>query len=526
MAIPKIIGTETEYGTRLHLPKKDVYQYPERVSDLIIKYAAEVMHGQGVCWESDYESGMNDFFSETTPSDPDYCERPPRRENPHEENPVRRFFSGVEKRNWFYDVFLPNGARAYPDHGHPEYSTPECRTVRALIAQEKAGERIFEAARKKIMDAHHMAAQDDTLELIIYKMNNDYKGHSFGAHENYLVDRTARSVVEIMHEILPHFISRIIYCGAGDVKGTQKLHYELSQRAIFFETLSSIHTTHNRPIFNTRDEPHADPEKYIRLHVICGDANMSEYSIFLKMGTTSIILQMIEDQKLDHTQVYPHDPVEVFHTISQDLSLNKTHALENGKRMTAINIQEYYWEHAQKYVEAGGTTEQQEIIKEWAFVLDALQKDPKETLWRHLDWVTKYRMLLNHMNNNKELSWNDPRLQSFVMRYHETRPEGSYNRLRAKNGVIRVVSEEDIQHAMHNPPEDTRAYFRANAMKKFSHAIDSVNWEGVVGKNGKELLFNPHKGTKAEVDKTLQQATTFDELCTLLTSEQKKEVNP
>ncbi len=517
MAIPKIMGTETEYGTRLHMPGTDTAQYPERISELVIQYAADAMGGKGVCWETDFEGGMADFFSEQNP-----CEQSDRRRrrNYAEESPVRKFLSSVERRNWHYDVFLPNGARAYPDHAHPEYSTPECRTVRALVAQEKAGERIFEAARKKMMEAYRAIGQENGLELIIYKMNNDYKGHSFGAHENYLLDRTARSILEVMYEVLPHFISRIIYCGSGDVKGSRKLHYEISQRAVFFENVSGIQTTHDRPIFNTRDEPHADPSKYIRLHVICGDANMSEYSIFLKMGTTGIVLQMIEDKKIDPSVVFPKDPVGTFHAISQDLSLDKKYVLENGKKITAINMQEYYLEHAQKYVEVCGTPEQQEVVKEWAFVLDALKKDPKETLWRHIDWVTKYRMLLNHMSNNKNLSWNDPRLQSFVMRYHETRPEGMYNRLRAKKGVICVVQEEDILRALCTPPEDTRAYFRAEVMKKFGHAIDSVNWEGVIGRNGNELLFNPEKGTKEDVGEALQKATTFDEVYKSIKAEQ------
>ena len=384
MAVPKVMGTETEYGHRIHSKKEDIKQDQFATACCIVNYVGHVCNGNFVIWDTYYERGNFDLFTQTYFKDWDSA--PPR-------NLSADFVDSV--RN---DVLLPNGARVYPDHGHPEYSTPECLNIRELVAQEKAGERCLEAARRTMMELHN-ACSDDEVELLIWKRNNDYKGHSFGAHENYLVDRTARDVRDLMNEIVPHFVTRILYCGSGDIKGDDhNRNFEISSRAECFTQIAHIGTMGHRPLFNTRDEPHADPEKYLRLHVICGDANMSEPSIFLRNGTTALILQMIEDKYLDG-KIEFCDPVRAFHEISKDLSLKKTHAMTDGRKMTALNVQEHYLAFAKKYAENCGL-EEKELVRKWEWTLDRLKKD-WHTLDRHIDWVIQYRLLTDFMESRK-----------------------------------------------------------------------------------------------------------------------------
>lgn len=498
MAIPKVLGTETEYGHGLHHPGVNIVQDQFALAPKIVEFVAQTCQGVFVCWDYFYERGLFDLF--TLQKSCDEHERPP-------PSPAYRFIGSLEQ-----DVILPNGARVYTDHGHPEYSTPECLTVRELVAQEKAGERCLESARKKIM-ALYKESSNDELELLIYKNNNDYYGHSFGAHENYLVDRNARKMEEVMHELVPHLVTRILYCGAGDIKDEQnssRRHYELSQRAEFFTQLSGIGTMQHRPIFNTRDEPHADETKFIRLHVIPGDANMSEYCIFLKNGTTAIILQMCEDKLIELDSIMLDNPITAFHEISKDIRMEKTYTLKNGKKFSAINIQEYYLEKAQKYAADCGTQEQNEVVREWAWVLDKLRNDP-HSLNKHIDWIIKYDVVTRFMES-KNISWNNDVVRSFSMRYHDIRDEGIYNRLCAQNAVVRIISDDDIANAITHPPETTRAFFRANAVKKFGKNIKSVNWESVVGCGGEEIKLNPLSGTKQLIGKKLESAQSFEQL--------------
>lgn len=493
MAVPKVMGTETEYGHRVHSKKEDIKQDPFATASLIVSYVGNVCNGNLVVWDPCYEQGNFDLFTQTYFTD---WEDAPRR------NPSAAFLDSV--RN---DVLLQNGARVYNDHGHPEYSTPECLSIRELVAQEKAGERCLEAARRTMMKLHN-ACSNEKVELLIWKRNNDYKGHSFGAHENYLVDRTARDMRDVMNEIVPHFITRILYCGSGDVKGEgYDRHFEISSRAECFTQVSHIGTMGQRPIFNTRDEPHAEPEKYLRLHVICGDANMSELSIFLRNGTTALILQMIEDKYID-SKIDFRDPVHAFHEISKDLTLKKTYDMTDGRKMTALNVQEHYFSFAKKYAENCGE-EQKELVSKWEFSLDGLKNDWR-TLDRHIDWIIQNRLLTSFMESRK-VSINNDKVRNLAMHYGEIGPKGGYNQLCAKNLVERILTEDEIKQAMISPPENTRAYFRANAVKKFRQDIMTVNWEGITSKDG-EMIFNPLNGTKELVGKKLSSANSIEEL--------------
>ena len=290
MAIPKVIGTETEYG--IAAVGQPDFNPVLSSSMLISSYAGSLRR---IRWDYEDESPLRDA----------------------------RGFEPVTGRELsdedlgLANVILPNGARYYVDHAHPEYSTPECLSPRSLVIHDKAGERILERSLAVVA-----AELPSSPALAIYKNNSDGKGNSYGTHENYLVDR-ATPFGDIVRDLTPFFVSRQIFTGAGklgleaqwDERG--KHVFQLTQRADFFETEVGLETTLKRPIINTRDEPHADPERYRRLHVIVGDANLCEVALFLKLGATSIVLKMIEDAFLPDFSLV--NPVAAIHDVSRDV---------------------------------------------------------------------------------------------------------------------------------------------------------------------------------------------------------------
>ena len=283
------------------------------------------------------------------------------------------------------DLMLTNGARYYIDHGHPEYSTPECLSPRLLVAADKAGERIL-AACQHWVNATNSLPPDR--QLLVYKNNTDYKNNSYGCHENYLLSTELfnnllyRKLHLIFRYLLPFFVTRIIFCGAGKVGAenhTDPAGFQLSQRADFFETLFGLQTTQQRPLFNTRDEPHADPARYRRLHVILGDANIAEFSTFLKVGTMQLILQMMEDGFI-RTDLTLSNPLSAIQTVSRDLTFRQPLQMEDGRQMTAVEVQQVYLDLAQQYLEQkDGSDEQWEVWEEWQ---DALSMLPDQ--WANL----------------------------------------------------------------------------------------------------------------------------------------------
>src|SRR5205823_4621226 len=309
-----------------------------------------------------------------------------------QESPLRdaRGFEPVQVRETgdedlgLANVILPNGARYYVDHAHPEYSTPECITPRDLVVHDKAGERILERSLQEVQQILPPGQR-----LNIYKNNSDGKGNSYGTHENYLVDRQI-PFARIVHDLTPFFVTRQIFTGAGKLgmegqHGERPVAYQLTQRADFFETEVGLETTLKRPIINTRDEPHADPERYRRLHVIVGDANLCEVALFLKLGTTSIVLKMIEDAFLPDFSLV--NPVAAIHDVSRDVSLTTQVSLTDGRKMTALQLQWEYLELARKYVDReDDTSENREVVERWEGVLRGLESDPR-TLSGQLDWV-------------------------------------------------------------------------------------------------------------------------------------------
>jgi len=491
VAIQKVCGIETEYGIALRGPGDS--NPIAACSVLINAYVAELSRKVG--WDFEDESPGNDargFAREDS--------MPP------------------EVETHLVNAVLTNGARYYVDHAHPEYSTPECADALECVRYDKAGERIL--ARSMEAAARSLSTGQD---IVVYKNNSDRKGNSYGTHENYLMDRAA-PFGRIVAQVMPHFITRQIYTGAGKVgteaasTGGMDVPFQLSQRADFFEEEVGLETTLKRPIVNTRDEPHADAQKYRRLHVIVGDANLSEVATFLKVGTTSLVLSMIEDDWLGRRAFTPQSPVAAIRKVSYDLSLAAPLAMVDGGSMTALEIQWEYLDLARKYADehglqcVGGEEVGTELLARWEAVLMALESDPM-SLAGQIDWVAKYR-LLNGYRERHGLSWDAPRLAAMDLQYHDVRPGRS---LFAKLGMERLVSEEAVVEAITEPPTGTRAYFRGRCLQRWASSIAAANWDSMVFDLGTDPLrrvpmMEPLKGTAAHVDRLLEGCSGPGEL--------------
>jgi proteasome accessory factor PafA2 len=416
------------------------------------------------------------------------------------------------------NVILTNGARLYVDHAHPEYSSPEVTNPRDAVLWDKAGERVMALAAERALQV------PGTAPIQLYKNNTDGKGASYGTHENYLMARQT-PFAEIVRHLTPFFVSRQVVTGAGrvgtgqDGRGTG---FQLSQRADFFEVEVGLETTLKRPIINTRDEPHADPEKYRRLHVIIGDANLSEISTYLKVGTTSLVLSMIEEHWFSDsgTDLGVVDPVSSLRAVSHDPSLSHLLTLRDGRHLTAVQLQVEYLEQARKFVEDryGTDVDPQtaDVLRRWESVLDRLATDPM-TLSKELDWVAKLSILEGY-RERESLGWDAAKLHLVDLQYSDVRQDkGLYNRLVARGSFETLVTEEEVQRAVTDPPEDTRAYFRGRCLAKYPAAVAAASWDSVIFDVGRESLqrvptLEPQRGTKQHVGDLLDACDTALEL--------------
>jgi proteasome accessory factor A len=420
-------------------------------------------------------------------------------------------FEGIVSNGWSSNAFLPNGARFYQDTGcHPEYATPECDNVYTLVVHDKAGERILESALE--MAQNRMEEDGFSGEIFIYKNNTDSAGNTYGCHENYLIDRHI-DFWKFAEQLIPFFVSRQVFTGAGKVlKESGKTSYCISQRAQHINQKISCSTTSSRSIINTRDEPHADAEKYRRLHIIVGDANMSEVTTYLKVGTTALILQMIEDggeirgMDLD-------DPVKAMRDISRDLTLSRPVKMENGKEYTAVEIQKIYLDMAQQYF---SHKEQdkfvQDILGRWEKVLEKLEKEPMD-LSAEVDWVVKLA-LINSYRDKKGCGMDDPRLGMIDLQYHDLKQaRGLYYFLEREGLVERIAEDKDIQQAMETPPQNTRAKLRGDFIRAANrkHCSYSVDWTYLkLDAYGEEtiLCMDPFASSDKRVEKMIAHLTS------------------
>lgn len=417
------------------------------------------------------------------------------------------------------NIILTNGARLYVDHAHPEYSSPEVTSPLDVVRWEKAGEIVMRRG------AELAARVPGVAPIVLYKNNIDNKGASYGSHENYLMRRDV-PFLSIVRQLTPFFVSRQVITGAGRVGQRQdgSVHaFQISQRADYFEVEVGLETTLKRPIINTRDEPHADPKKYRRLHVIIGDANCSEISIYLKHGTTSLVLAMIEADFLPPAFEFV-DPVAALHAISYDPTLTTAVELVDGSTMTALQLQHHYLEHARKFVESEGTDDEQthEVLDRWESVLTRLGRDPMECV-RELDWVAKLA-LLDRYRERDGLDWDHAKLHLVDLQYHDIRLErGLYHQLVRTGRIDRLLSDDEINDAVANPPRDTRAYFRGRCLQRFASDIAAASWDSVIfdlpGHDSLQRVptLEPTRGTAEHVEALFDRSQTAADLFTAIT---------
>jgi proteasome accessory factor A len=405
------------------------------------------------------------------------------------------------------NVVLSNGARLYVDHAHPEYSTPECFDPLEAALHDKAGERVMAKAGLAAG-----ALLEAGRRMGLYKNNSDGKGNSYGTHENYLLSREL-PFANVIDYFTTFLVSRQIFTGSGKVgseNGRPAVPFQLSQRADFFEERVGLETTLKRPIINTRDEPHGDPTKYRRLHVIIGDANLSEIQTFVKLGTASLFLAALEDGALPDP-VALHDPVQATWQVSHDVDLRLPLMLADGGSATALELSWQYLEWLTKYAEQVEPDPIYErVLSLWEGILTDLETDPSRLADR-LDWAAKLR-ILEGFRERDGLTWDDPKLRALDLQYHDVDPErGLYYRLAERGSMQRLFTDEEIETAVTEPPQRTRAYFRGRCVSRFSQSLVAANWDSLVFEVGEDTLkrvpmMEPLRGTKERVDTVLDQA--------------------
>ncbi|MFF7243122.1 depupylase/deamidase Dop [Embleya sp. NPDC008237] len=499
MTVRRVMGIETEYG--ISVPGHPNANAMLTSSQIVNAYAAAMQRARRARWDFEEENPLRDargFDLARELADSSQL---------------------TDEDVGLANVILTNGARLYVDHAHPEYSAPETTNPRDAVIWDKAGERIMaEAARR----AGELPGGQ---QILLYKNNTDNKGASYGTHENYLMQR-ATPFADIVRHLTPFFVSRQVICGAGRVGIGQdgSAHgFQISQRADYFEVEVGLETTLKRPIINTRDEPHADAEKYRRLHVIIGDANLSEVSTYLKLGTTALVLSMIEDRFLGN-DLTVDQPVRTLHEVSHDPTLKQLITLRSGRKLTAIQLQLEYLELARKYVENrfGKDVDEDttDVLDRWESVLARLETDPM-SLARELDWVAKLQLLEGYRQRDA-LDWDAPRLHLVDLQYADVRPDkGLYNKL--EDRFERIAGEAEVQRAVHLPPEDTRAYFRGRCLEQYADEVAAASWDSVIfdvaGHDSLQRVptLEPLRGTKAHVKDLLDRCRTAEDLVRALT---------
>jgi proteasome accessory factor A len=488
MAIPKVCGIETEYGIVVRGGDNN----PVSASSLLINAYVNAT-SKKVGWDFEDETPANDARG----FDLDNVFAP-------------------EIETSLVNAVLPNGARYYVDHAHPEISIPEVTTALEAVRWDRAADEIVRASM-----AYAGELIDGDGELVVYKNNSDGKGNSYGCHENYLMSRET-PFGRIASHITPHFVTRQVFCGAGKVGCEQPnrqpgdVAYQLSQRADFFEEEIGLETTLKRPIVNTRDEPHCDPQKYRRLHVIVGDANMSEVATYLKVGTTVIVLAMIEDDQLGD-ELLLANAVPAIRQVSHDPTLQQTIMLRDGSRATALEVQWALLERARKYEQthglaAVGESVGADVLARWEQVLAGLERDP-DSMGHWIDWVAKRRLISGYAERHG-LAPDSSRLKAIDLQYHDLRADRC---LAGRVGLDTLIDAADAESAMTEPPNTTRAYFRGRCLQKFPDDIVAANWDSLVFDVGRDPLrrvpmMEPLRGTAEHVGNLIDDSATVSEL--------------
>ncbi|UPK73119.1 proteasome accessory factor PafA2 [Nocardioidaceae bacterium SCSIO 66511] len=500
MSVRRVMGTEVEYGISV---QGQPTANPMLASTQIVNAYASASHlARRARWDFEEENPLRDargFDVGRDRADPTQL---------------------TDEELGLANVILTNGARLYVDHAHPEYSTPECTNPLDVVKWDKAGEQVMHRA------AELVGQIPGASPILLYKNNIDNKGASYGSHENYLMRRDV-PFGQIVENLTPFFVSRQVVCGSGRVGRQQdgsEHGFQISQRADYFEVRVGLETTLKRPIINTRDEPHADPAKYRRLHVIIGDANLSEISTYLKVGTSALVMQMIEAGYVRSPSLA--DPVRDLHAISHDPSLEHKVELDDGRRMTAVELQWEYFQQASRFVDSGQTEadeQTRDVLRRWESVLDRLDRDPMECR-DELDWVAKLALLESYRDRDG-LGWEHPKLHLVDLQYSDIRPEkGLYHRLVRTGRMRRILDDDAVATAVEEPPTDTRAYFRGRCLQKYPKDVAAASWDSVIfdlpGRDSLQRIptMEPLRGTREHVGALLDESETAAELFEALTS--------
>lgn len=410
------------------------------------------------------------------------------------------------------NVVTVNGARFYVDHGHPEYSAPETSNALDAMIYDAAGDYYLNQTAQAVQQLWDerisvLDRQDPCPPVKFYKNNVDGKGQSYGSHENYLYSRDTDFQV-LTQALIPFFVTRQVVIGAGRVgigQASERDGFQISQRADFFEQEVSLETTLNRGIVNTRDEPHATPERFRRLHVIVGDANMSQFSNYLKMGMTSAVLDAIE-RGVDFSDLALKDPVAEIKRVSHDPSLKHELLLDDGTRATALAILR---EYRSRCVGAD-----ERVLAMWGEVMDDLERDPLSTADR-LDWTAKWALVKSYVDRGVDIA--DPKLKLLDIQYADIDPEKSlYHALVRKGRMKTMVGQDVIERAVTEPPAESRAYFRGRVASRFGEDVAASSWQTILFNEGGELrrvdMDTVDSYTKAEVGALVDGAATVREL--------------
>jgi len=498
MTVRRIMGLETEYG--ISVPG-DPMANPMFLSGQVISVyaAAQGIRSNQSSWDYAFEDPLRDargWQLDRQTADPSQL-------------------SDVEDPT-LANVVLTNGARYYVDHAHPEYSSPEVTLPRDAVTWDRAGDAIaLESVRL-------LATRPGQPPVNLYKNNADGKGQSYGTHENYLMPRRT-PFPDIVRHLIPFFVTRQVVCGAGRVGigvDSRGAGYQISQRADFFETEVGLETTLKRPIINTRDEPHAVADRYRRLHVIIGDANHLDVATLLKTGTTSLVLGMIEDGHLTEDWSIRR-PVAALQTVSHDPTVTATVELVDGRSVTALDLQWMYLEAARAWLDRRGDDPEAEATAEvmglWEEALTGLGRDVMSCA-PLLDWVAKLQLLEGYRARDG-LAWDDHRLAAIDIQWADVRPEkGLVHRLRDRGLLRDLVTPEEVKAAQTTPPEDTRAWFRGECVRRFTSQVFSASWDSVVfdvpGRASLQRvpILEPERGTRAQVGTLLEQSADVGEL--------------
>lgn len=496
----RVFGVETEYGISVFGDGPATGLHPMHWSNLLVRTYADVA-GAIERWDYDTESPLTDARGFEMPRD---IAHP----------------SQLTDDESMANLILTNGARFYVDHAHPEYSGPEVTSARDAVKWDTAGDRIVQAAA--VAASARLGQQ-----IRLYKNNTDGKGASYGTHENYLLARTTP-----FHRVVVQFsgflVSRQPLTGAGRIgigQHSQRPGFQITQRADFFESEVGLETTLNRPVINTRDEPHADNRIHRRLHVITGDANRSEIAGWLKVGTAALTLAAIEADFVGDG-VRLANPVTAMRAVSHDLGCGELLDLADGRRMSALDLQEVYATAVARVLDEQPERithpdEATDLLQAWHATIDQLRTDPMQLADR-LDWVAKLALMESYRSRDA-LAWDDPKLALIDLQYTDIDPARSlYQALIRKGRMQRLLTDAEIDEAMVDPPTDTRAYFRGRCMARYPKSVVAAAWDSVIVEvpQRRSLLripmLDPLRGTREHVGAQIDAHADIGGLITAL----------